>query len=91
MHDFLYCASYQFQILALLCELSQKTTNDSLAQLLLSNLINSQPLSPYWLEKRTRKSMSDFQTISPNTRLNALSLIRETTGVNMILNTLSTK
>ena len=90
-HDFLYSASYQFQLLALLCELSQKTSNDSLRQLLTSNLISTQLLSPYWLEQRTQKLISDFQTTSPQTLLNTISLIRETTGVNMIINTLSTK
>ncbi|UJR38833.1 hypothetical protein I4U23_031498 [Adineta vaga] len=88
--DFLYSATAQFQLLASLCQLSQQAVNESISQLIQSNFINSQLLSPILFNKRIQKVITQFQMAIPRLFLSILSLIRETTGANMIITTFST-
>ena len=88
--DFYYSAVAQFQVLASFCQLSRKAVNDSLLQLNSSYFINAPLLSTDIFNQRLETNLDLFQTSIPNSFINILSLIRETTGTNMILNTLST-
>ena len=88
--DFRISASKQFQFLALLCQLSQTVVNNLLSQLLKSDLIDTQLLSLVAFEERVQTAISQFQLTMPQSFLNALSLIRESTAANMLMTRLST-
>ncbi|CAF4421920.1 unnamed protein product, partial [Adineta steineri] len=83
--DFRASAVGQFQLLASLCEISQETINDSLAQLLTSDYNDRQLLSEQRLDQLIQTQINQFQLITPNSLLNNLNLIRETIGANMII------
>ncbi|CAF1529577.1 unnamed protein product [Adineta ricciae] len=88
--DFRYSASFQFQGLALLCQLSKKIVDDEISQLITRYFIDAQLLSLHLLNERIQTFINDFQLTMPNLFLSTLLLIRETTGTNMIMNTIST-
>ena len=88
--DFRHSASSQFRLLASLCQLSQGTVSTSLSQLFTSNLMNTQLFSSDSFDEWIRTTVDQFQMTTPNLFLNALSLIRETTGANMLMTRLST-
>jgi hypothetical protein len=88
--DFYYSASGQFQLLASLCELSKETVNSSILQLNGNDFINTQLLSPSLFNDRIQTTINEFQLTMPNLFVNTLSLIRETTGANMLMSVLST-
>jgi hypothetical protein len=88
--DFLYSASGQFQLLASFCQLSQETINNSLSQLGVSDFINTELLSSSLFDDRIQTTINQFQLTMPNLFVNTLSLIRETTGANMLMTVLST-
>ncbi|CAF3938909.1 unnamed protein product [Adineta steineri] len=83
--DFRASAVGQFQLLTSLCEISQETINDSLAQLLTSDYNDRQVLSEQRLDQLIQTQINQFQLITPNSLLNILNLIRETIGANMII------
>ena len=87
--DFRATANNQFQLLASLCQLSQKIIHDSLLQHETSDLINAQLLSPNLLDEELRTIINEFQLTIPNLFLSTINLIREMTGANMIMSTLS--
>jgi hypothetical protein len=88
--DFRASATGQFQLLASLCQLSQETINDSLSQLMTSDMINSQLLSSNLLDERLQTMINEFKFTTPNLLISTLNLIREMTGANMIMSILST-
>jgi hypothetical protein len=88
--DFYYSASGQFQLLSSLCELSKETVNSSILQLNANDFINTQLLSPSLFNDRIQTTINEFQLTMPNLFVNTLSLIRETTGANMLMSVLST-
>jgi hypothetical protein len=88
--DFFYSASGQFQLLASFCQLSQETVNNSLSQLGVSDFINTELLSLTLFDDRIQTTINQFQLTIPNLFVNTLSLIRETTGANMLMTVLST-
>jgi hypothetical protein len=85
--DFLYSASAQFQLLASLCRLSQKTVDDSLINLSTGDFINPNLLSMNLLQQRTSIIINEFLTSISKSFLSILSLIRATTQANMIMTT----
>ncbi|UJR18485.1 hypothetical protein I4U23_005391 [Adineta vaga] len=88
--DFLYSAYVQFQLLTSFCQLSKQTVEDSLIQLGISDFISTHLLSATLLNNQIQKIINDFQITMPKLFFNTLSLIREITGANMLLNVLST-
>ena len=88
--DFYHTAHGQFQLLQSLCKLSEETVNQSLFQLLESDFINTELLSPDLLENRIQSTINEFELTMPNLFINTLSLIREMIGTNMLLTVFST-
>lgn len=87
--DYVYSGSGQVVAIMSLCDLSQQVVTDSFRQLLSSDFISAQLLSSDLLYQRMRKMIDDFLVTIPKSTINTLSLIRETTSANMIMNTLS--
>lgn len=83
--DFRYSASAQFQLLASLCQLAQETVNITLTALATSDFINAELLSKDSLYERIQMTVDQIKTTMPNSYLTTLSLIRETTGANMLM------
>lgn len=83
--DFQYSASSQFQLLASLCRLSQEAVNYTLAQLATSDFINGYVLSATAHNERIRMTISELEATVPNLYVSTLSLVRVTTGANMLL------
>jgi hypothetical protein len=77
-------------LLASFCQLSQETVNNSLSQLGVSDFINTELLSSSLFDDHIRTTINQFQLTMPNLFENTLSLIRETTGANMLMTVLST-
>ena len=88
--DFRTTAAGQFQLLASLCQLSQQVVDDALLNLATSNFINSQLLSSDLLDERIRALVNEVRMTIPNSFLNSLSLIRQTTEANMLMNMFAT-
>lgn len=83
--DFQDTALSQFQLLATLCQLSEKTVNNTLSQLLASNYIDAQLTSFNSFEKRIQGTIDQFQLRTPKTFLNTFNLIREILAANMLM------
>ena len=88
--DFRATAISQFQLLASLCQLSQKTVNNTLSQLLASNYIDAQLTSSILFEKRIQGIIDQFQLRTPKTFLNTFNLIREISAANMLMSVYAT-
>ena len=88
--DFRTSATAQFQLLASLCQLSERTVRDSLSQLMTNNLINTQILSSDQLDQQLQQIIDEFQSTTPKVFLNTLNLIREMIGANMLMSMLRT-
>ena len=88
--DFLYSASGQFQLLTSLCKLSEKTVTDALVNLFSRDLVNANLLPNDLFTPHVTTVINEFLNALPSSFLFTLSLIRETTGANMIMTTLST-
>ena len=88
--DFWASAIGQFQSLASLCQLSNETVSNTLTQFLTSSFISQQLLSPSSFNDRIQQATYEVQITMPNLFINTLSLIRETTSANMLMNTAST-
>ena len=88
--DFQYSASSQFQLLASLCRLSQETVRDTLTQLATSDFVDGNVLSVSALNERIRTTISELEATVPNLYVSTLSLIRVTTGANMLLSASAT-
>ncbi|CAF1399346.1 unnamed protein product [Rotaria sordida] len=84
--DFRTTAIGQYQLLASFCQLSRQVLNDALSNLLTSHFIDTELLSYNVLYERIQSSLKEFQMAIPNSFLNSLSVIRETTGTNMLMN-----
>ena len=89
-NDFRASAVGQFQLLASFCQLSNETVNNTLIQLLNSDFMNTQLLSSSLLNEQVRHTVNEFQMTIPHSFLNTLSLIREITMGNKLMNALST-
>lgn len=87
--DYVYSGHGQLLAVDFLCEISQQVVNDSFAQLLTNDFINTQLLSSDQLHGQIQRRVSDFRTAMPKSTINTFSLIRETTSANMFMNTLS--
>lgn len=88
--DFLYSGFAQFQLLASFCQLSQETVNNALEQFMNNYFINSQLLSRKLFNENVKTMVNEFEIAIPQILLSTLSLIRETTGANRLMNTIST-
>ena len=88
--DFRYSATNQFKLLNSLCQLSRETVTDSLLQLATSAFVNSQLLPLNLLNERISTTINQVKLTMPSFFIRTLSLIRETTGANMIISTLPT-
>lgn len=88
--DFLYSGFSQFQLLASFCQLSQETVNNTLEQFMNNYFINSQLLSRKLFKENIQTMVDEFEIAIPQILLSTLSLIRETTGANQLMNTIST-
>ncbi|UJR20228.1 hypothetical protein I4U23_023359 [Adineta vaga] len=88
--DFQYSSTLQFRLLALFCQLSQETVNDTLLQLSNTVFINTYLLSANLLNIRIQTTIHDFETTIPQLFLSTLALIRETTGANRLMTALGT-
>ncbi|CAF1670593.1 unnamed protein product [Adineta ricciae] len=87
--NFLSSAAAQFQLLASFCRLSKETVHNSLDQLAGNDFINVQLLSSTLLNEQIQRIIDDFQISIPKRFVNTLSLIRETTGANVLTNLFS--
>ncbi|CAF1195609.1 unnamed protein product [Adineta steineri] len=83
--DFYHSAVGQFKLLSSFCTLSKETVNNSIIQLIASDFINSQLLSPDVLNVQILTIINQFQLTMPQIFINSLLLIREITQANMIL------
>ena len=83
--DYRSSSTGQFVLLASLCKLSKETINITLSQLLLSDFISSQLLSPKLLDEQIETIITQFRLTTSNSFLNILNLIREITGSNMVM------
>ena len=90
VNDFRVSASAQFRLLASLCQLSRKTMENSLLQLMENDLINSDLLSSNLLAERLQTMIDEFNTATRNLFITTLNLNREIIGSNIIMSTLST-
>ncbi|CAF1345565.1 unnamed protein product [Rotaria sordida] len=84
--DFRITATGQYQLLASFCQLSRQVLDDALSNLLTSHFIDTELLSYNVLYERIQSSLKEFQMTIPNSFLNSLSVIRQTTGANMLMN-----
>ncbi|CAF4268195.1 unnamed protein product, partial [Rotaria sordida] len=84
--DFRTTAIGQYQLLASLCQLSRQVLNDALSDLSTSHFIETELLSYNLLYERIQSTFKEFQMTIPNSFLNSLSVIRQTTGANMLMN-----
>ncbi|CAF1360546.1 unnamed protein product [Rotaria sordida] len=84
--DFRTTAVGQYQLLASLCQLSRQVLNDALLDLSTSHFIETELLSYNLLYERIQLSFKEFQMTIPNSFLSSLSVIRQTTGANMLMN-----
>ena len=83
--DFRYSAIGQFQLIVSLCHLSQDVVNDFLLRLMNTDLINTQLLALDAFDNRIRATMNVSLSATVHDFLNGLTLIREATGINMIM------
>ncbi|UJR07361.1 hypothetical protein I4U23_011647 [Adineta vaga] len=88
--DFRYSASAQFQLLASLCRFSQGAINDTLMQLVTSDFMNANLLSVQSLNERIQSTIDEFKATIPSSYVSTLTIVRETTGSNMLLSSLIT-
>lgn len=87
--DYVYSGSGQVLAIMSFCDLSQQVVNDSFRQLLSTDFINTQLIPSNLLHQRIQRMIDDFFLTIPKSTINTLSLIRQTTSANMIMNTLS--
>ncbi|CAF1231607.1 unnamed protein product [Adineta steineri] len=88
--DFYHTAYGQFQLLQTLCKLSIDAVNQSFFQLIESDFINTEILSPNLFGNHIQSTINEFQSTMPHLFINTLSLIREMIGANMLLTVFST-
>ena len=88
--DFRATATGQFHLLASLCKLSQKTTNNALSQLLASGYIDAQLTSAIVLGKRIQAIVEESQLRTSKTFINTFNLIRETIAANVLMSVYAT-
>ncbi|CAF1086115.1 unnamed protein product [Adineta steineri] len=88
--DFKYSAFAQFQLLSSFCDLSYGIVNDTLLQLITSNLINLDLLSSDLFDQQIEVIINDLKETMSNSFINILSMIREITFGNKLISALST-
>ncbi|UJR19384.1 hypothetical protein I4U23_022514 [Adineta vaga] len=86
LYDFYYSAVGQFQLLSSICNLSNETVYNSIFQLGTTDFINNQLLSSDLLVNQIQLLINEFEQTMSQSFINTISLIRELTHANMLMN-----
>ena len=88
--DFRATAVGQFQLLTSFCQLSKKTIDDTLFQLITTDLINTRLMSESIMNDQMDIMINELRLTTPKSFLRMLALIREITDANKLVSMYST-